>query len=161
MYPEPLNYVHGLTTFSHNNFNTIILQYTLKSLVKMFQKNCVDSSSLLRVQAPTISSASMCSIWYSLEKCIIQGLHYTIFCTLLLLSVSDLNTLILCSSLGVKICFTSFLKLIWHTQNYWVFGLFPSSGILENTTFRKLHLFPSSAEGGGKDTYSVGPLRKS
>jgi hypothetical protein len=44
------------------------------------------------------------------------------------------------------------------TQNYWVFGLFPSSGILENTTFRKLELFPSSGEGAGEDTYSVGPL---
>jgi hypothetical protein len=38
-------------------------------------------------------------------------------------------------------------------QDYWVFGLFPSSGILENTTFRKLDLFPSSGEGGGEDTY--------
>jgi hypothetical protein len=45
-------------------------------------------------------------------------------------------------------------------QNYWGFGLFPSSGILENTKFRKLDLFPSSGEGGGEDTYSVGPLRK-
>jgi hypothetical protein len=47
------------------------------------------------------------------------------------------------------------------TQNLWAFGLFPLSGILENTTFRKLDLFPSSGEGGGEDTYSVGPLRKS
>jgi hypothetical protein len=46
-------------------------------------------------------------------------------------------------------------------QNYWVFGLFPLSGILENTTFWKLDLFPSSGEGGGEDTYSVGTLRKS
>jgi hypothetical protein len=46
-------------------------------------------------------------------------------------------------------------------ENYWVFGLFPSSGIPENTTFRKLDLFPSSGESGGGDTYSVGPLRKS
>jgi hypothetical protein len=29
-------------------------------------------------------------------------------------------------------------------QNYWVFGPFPSSGILVNTKFRKLDLFPSS-----------------
>jgi hypothetical protein len=28
------------------------------------------------------------------------------------------------------------------------FGLFPSSGILNNTTFRKLDLFLSSGEGG-------------
>jgi hypothetical protein len=31
----------------------------------------------------------------------------------------------------------------------------------KNTTFRKLDLFPSSGEGGGEDTYSVGPLRES
>jgi hypothetical protein len=29
-----------------------------------------------------------------------------------------------------------------NSQNYWVFGVFPSSGILDNTTFRKLDLFP-------------------
>jgi hypothetical protein len=46
-------------------------------------------------------------------------------------------------------------------QNYWVFGLFSSSGIVENTTFRELDLFPSSGEGGEEDTYSAGPLRKS
>jgi hypothetical protein len=51
--------------------------------------------------------------------------------------------------------------MVYNTQNYWVFGLFPSSGILENTTFWKLYLLPSSGEGGGEDTYSVGPLRKS
>jgi hypothetical protein len=50
--------------------------------------------------------------------------------------------------------------MVFNTQNYWVFGHFPSSGILENTTFRKQDLFPSSGEGGGEDTYSVGPLRK-
>jgi hypothetical protein len=39
--------------------------------------------------------------------------------------------------------------MVYNTQNYWVFGLFPSSGILENknTKFRKLDLFPSSGEG--------------
>jgi hypothetical protein len=49
------------------------------------------------------------------------------------------------------------LTMVYNTQNYWVFGLYPSSGILENTMFRKLDLFPSSGEGGGEDTYSVGP----
>jgi hypothetical protein len=57
---------------------------------------------------------------------------------------------------GVSVYLSCFLL-----QNYWVFGLFPSSGILENTTFRKLDLLLSSGEGGGEDTYSVGPLRKS
>jgi hypothetical protein len=44
-------------------------------------------------------------------------------------------------------------------QNYWIFGPFPSSGILEKTTFRKLDLFPSSGEGGGEDT-QLGPLER-
>jgi hypothetical protein len=35
----------------------------------------------------------------------------------------------------------------------------PSSGILRNTTFRKLDMFPSSGEGVG-DTYSVRSVRK-
>jgi hypothetical protein len=49
--------------------------------------------------------------------------------------------------------------MVYNTQNYWFFGLFPLPGILENTKFRKPDLFPSSDEGGGKDTYSDGPLR--
>jgi hypothetical protein len=42
-------------------------------------------------------------------------------------------------------CGWTFLKII---QNYWVFGLHPSSGILitRETTFRKLDLFSSSGE---------------
>jgi hypothetical protein len=51
--------------------------------------------------------------------------------------------------------------MVYNTQNYWVWGLLPSYGILENTMFRKLDLFPSSGEGGGEDIYSIGPLRKS
>jgi hypothetical protein len=50
--------------------------------------------------------------------------------------------------------------MVYNSQSYWVFGRLPSSGILENTTFPKLDLFPSSSEGVGEDTYSVGPLRK-
>jgi hypothetical protein len=50
------------------------------------------------------------------------------------------------------------LTMVYNTQNYWVLGIFPSSGILENTTFPKLDLFPSSGEGGGEDTYTVGPV---
>jgi hypothetical protein len=53
------------------------------------------------------------------------------------------------------------LTMVYNSQNYWVFGLFPSSGILENTTFQKLDLFPSSGVGGGADTYSVELLKKS
>jgi hypothetical protein len=40
------------------------------------------------------------------------------------------------------------LTMVYNTQNFWVFGLFPSSGSLENTTFRKLDLLPSSGGGG-------------
>jgi hypothetical protein len=49
---------------------------------------------------------------------------------------SDCYTLLDCIA-----CF--FGEHVKSAQNYWVFGLFPSSGILENTTFRKLDLFPS------------------
>jgi hypothetical protein len=44
-------------------------------------------------------------------------------------------------------------------QIYWVFGLFASFSILENTTFRKLDFFPSSSEGGGEDT-QLGPIER-
>jgi hypothetical protein len=62
---------------------------------------------------------------------------------------------------GSKNTVTVRIRKVFFSQKYWVFGLFPSSGILENTTFRKLDLFPSSGEGGEEDTYSLGPLRKS
>jgi hypothetical protein len=48
--------------------------------------------------------------------------------------------------------------VVQYSQNF--SGLFPSSCIPKNTTFRKLDLFPSSGDGGGEDTYSVGPLRE-
>jgi hypothetical protein len=48
--------------------------------------------------------------------------------------------------------------VVQNSQNF--SGLFPSSCIPKNKTFRKLDLFPSSGEGGGEDTYSVGPLRE-
>jgi hypothetical protein len=41
--------------------------------------------------------------------------------------------------------------MVYDIQDYWVFGLCPSSGILKaqkNTTLRKLDLFPSSGESG-------------
>jgi hypothetical protein len=40
------------------------------------------------------------------------------------------------------------LAMVYNTQNYWISGLCPSSGILENTTFLKLDLFLSSGEWG-------------
>jgi hypothetical protein len=36
--------------------------------------------------------------------------------------------------------------MVYKTQDYWVFGLCPSPGILKNTTFQKLDLFPSSGD---------------
>jgi hypothetical protein len=48
-------------------------------------------------------------------------------------------------------------SVAWYSREHNV----SETGILEKTTFRKLDLFPSSGEGGGEDTYSVGPLRKS
>jgi hypothetical protein len=52
------------------------------------------------------------------------------------------------------------LTIVYNNRNYWLFGLCPSSGIVKNTTSRKLDVFPPSGEGVG-DTYSVGPHRKS
>jgi hypothetical protein len=55
------------------------------------------------------------------------------------------------------------LTTVYNTQNYWVFGLFPSSGILENRKhgrFGNWICFRPQVK-GGEDTYSVGPLRMS
>jgi hypothetical protein len=43
-------------------------------------------------------------------------------------------------------------------QNYWVFGLCPSSGILKNTTFWKLDLFLSPGEGVGDVSMETDPV---
>jgi hypothetical protein len=53
--------------------------------------------------------------------------------------------------------------MVYHTQNYLVFGLFPSSGILGT---RKHDVSETGSVsvlrcGGGEDTYSVGSLRQS
>jgi hypothetical protein len=45
--------------------------------------------------------------------------------------------------------------MVYNTLDYWVFGLFPLSGILKNTTFWKLNLFPPSVEGGGRPVIEV------
>jgi hypothetical protein len=43
------------------------------------------------------------------------------------------------------------LKLNVYSRDYWISGLYPWSGILKDTTFRKVHLLPSSGErAGGK-----------
>jgi hypothetical protein len=51
--------------------------------------------------------------------------------------------------------------MVYNTQNYWVFGLFPSAGILETRKhdFRKLDLFLPSGE-GGKTSTQLGPLER-
>jgi hypothetical protein len=50
--------------------------------------------------------------------------------------------------------------MVYNIRDCWVFGSCPSSGILKNTMFRKLDLFPFSGVGVG-GTYSVGSVRKS
>jgi hypothetical protein len=51
------------------------------------------------------------------------------------------------------------LTMVYVEQNSQNFsGLFPSSGIPKNMTFRKLDLFPSSGEGGEKTPTQLGPL---
>jgi hypothetical protein len=49
---------------------------------------------------------------------------------------------------------------MYNTRGCWDFGLYLSSGILKNTAFQKLDLFPSSDEREG-DSYSVGSSKKS
>jgi hypothetical protein len=44
-----------------------------------------------------------------------------------------------------------YVYVVQNSQNF--SGLFPSSCISTNTTFRKLDLFPSLGEGGGEDSY--------
>jgi hypothetical protein len=45
----------------------------------------------------------------------------------------------------------------YNIRDYWVFGLWPLSGTLKNTTFQKSDLFPSPGEGVCY-TYSVGSI---
>jgi hypothetical protein len=52
--------------------------------------------------------------------------------------------------------------MVYITQNYWVFGLFPSSGILENGKHDVSEAGSVSVpQVRGEDIYLVGPLRKS
>jgi hypothetical protein len=48
--------------------------------------------------------------------------------------------------------------IVQNSQNF--SGLFPSSCIPKNMTFRKLDLFPSSGEGGEKTPTQLGPLER-
>jgi hypothetical protein len=52
------------------------------------------------------------------------------------------------------------VTMVYNTQNYWGFGLCPSSRILKTktTTFRKLDLFRSSGE--GETPTLLGPLER-
>jgi hypothetical protein len=50
------------------------------------------------------------------------------------------------------------ISLSLSTRDYWVLGFYSSSGILQNTTFRKLDLFPPTGEGVA-NTWSVGSVR--
>jgi hypothetical protein len=50
--------------------------------------------------------------------------------------------------------------MVYNTQNHWVLGLCPSSGILENTMFRKLDLLPPSHDEGEKTPTQLGPLER-
>jgi hypothetical protein len=53
--------------------------------------------------------------------------------------------------------------MVNNTRNFCVSGLYPSSGVWRNATFRKLVLFPPSGKkGGGKKTPTqLGPLERS
>jgi hypothetical protein len=45
--------------------------------------------------------------------------------------------------------------MVYNTQDYWVFGLCPSSGTLKNM-FQKLDLFPHSGEEVGENPIMMG-----
>jgi hypothetical protein len=51
--------------------------------------------------------------------------------------------------------------MAYNTQNYWVFGLCPSSGIEETRKYNILELDLFLSSGVGRDTYSVGSCGKS
>jgi hypothetical protein len=55
--------------------------------------------------------------------------------------------------------FQRVLTMVYNTRDSWVFGLCPSSGILKNTTFRKLDLFPSAGK-GWETPALLGPLER-
>jgi hypothetical protein len=52
--------------------------------------------------------------------------------------------------------------MVYSTQNYWGFGIFPSPGVIVSriTTFRKLDLFPTTGEGEEKTSTQLGPLER-
>jgi hypothetical protein len=55
------------------------------------------------------------------------------------------------------------VTMVNNTRNFWVSGLYPSSGVWPTTTFRKLDLFPSSGKRGGrgkKTPTQFGPLER-
>jgi hypothetical protein len=57
--------------------------------------------------------------------------------------------LILVKEYNVSLCrFQRVLTSAYNTLKYWVLGFCPPCGILRDTTFLKLDLFPSSGEGG-------------
>jgi hypothetical protein len=58
---------------------------------------------------------------------------------------------------GLPSRFCRVLTMVYNTQDYWAFGLCPSSGILNNTMFPKVDLFLSSGV-GMRGTYSLGSL---
>jgi hypothetical protein len=86
--------------------------------------------TLLHYRENTIKMSYTCSCLFR-GRCFATGLHDTV-------------------------CICTYISI----QNYWGFGLFPSSGVLgcRNTTFRKLNLNPSSGEGGEKTHTQLGPL---
>jgi hypothetical protein len=60
-----------------------------------------------------------------------------------------------------RLTFQLWKERLRNAKNYWVFGLFPSSGILENRQHDVSENGSVPQVKGGEDTYSVGALRKS
>jgi hypothetical protein len=148
--------------------------YIHNNIIKLFQMKCITYDVIVkhkfcknhRFQSHHILAASRLRSGWSASTLNTESPHPEIRNQILhwraLEGKKKLSTYLL--TLGRKQCrlvtglLTGQSTLWWYlyvmgplddTRDYWVFGLYPSSGILkklENTAFRKVDLFPSSGE---------------
>jgi hypothetical protein len=66
----------------------------------------------------------------------------------------------LCQCYVIIASYLRYIRQAYNLQNYWVFGFFPSSGILENGKHISETGSVSVLRWGGEDTYSLGSLQR-
>jgi hypothetical protein len=97
---------------------------------------------------------------YRTENALMRDDIFQIFCLFIhFFAVVHTFSPVVSVPYNIKHRFWRCLTMACNARDYWIFGLCATSGILKNTTFRKLDLFPSSDKMG--DIYSVGSVRKS